>query len=104
MKRCLFVLVVLCSLIVSVPAFAANRWYNNIVVEQVGSLGAGNAYAVLTDPAGQFTNHGFIMQSSEANKSGLATLLTALSLNRPVSIYADVDANTINIIIVKRAN
>ena len=105
MKKVLVFLIVIVSFVLSTPAFAANAWYgggsNSVAVVKVGCLPTGAAYAILTDSAGAFTNKGFIMQNSEGDKSGLATLLTAFSMGRGVSLYADVDAGTINIIVVK---
>ena len=105
MKKTLFGLLIVLSLIVTMPVHAANSWYGTgttyVSIVKVGCLANGAAYAVLTDSAGAFTNKGFIMQNADADKSGLATLLTAFSMSRNLSIYADPDSGTINLIVMK---
>lgn len=72
-------------------AFAAPEWVTNASVVIVGTLSNGTTWVKLTDETGadKFSNYPFICANASMDKQVLATILTAVSMTRNLSVYCD---------------
>jgi hypothetical protein len=68
----------------------SQTWYTNCSIQVIGTLDNGDPWVRLTDVSGNvFNNKTFTVQNKLSSKTALATILTAMSLGKNVSVYAN---------------